>query len=321
MQADDAGDEGNHHHTHHHFRTDRAEGVVEDGADRVLVGAIDHRLHVRHGEDQRQAGEHRRDAADVDGHAHGHRDLLARVRGFFGHVAAGLEAVVQEHPRQRGGEKGRQVRAVDADVEGVEQHADRLMAFEDQQVDTDDHRTHQFAEEAEHGNARQHLGAAEVDQGGEQRQYQGNDDVGVVARFKTEHGGQVRAGADGYGGNRDAQGDGVDPADHPRPALAHQATRPRVYATGNRELRNHFTKDQAHQQLAAPDQQVGPEHRRPAGGEAQAEEGIDPYDWREIGEAQGEVFPQAHAAIEVGRVAQFSQLLGVAVGDGGREIG
>ncbi len=41
-------------------------------------------------------------------------------------------------------------------------------------------------------------------------------------------------------------------------------------------------------------------------GEAQAEEGKNPYDRREIREAQGEVFPQAHAAIEVGGVAQFA---------------
>ncbi|MNP32541.1 hypothetical protein D3C76_1257270 [compost metagenome] len=73
--------------------------------------------------------------------------------------------------------------------------------------------------------------------------------------------------------------------------------------------------------MAATDQQVSPEHRWPASGEAQAEEGINPYDRRQISEAQGEVFPQAHAAIEVGGVTQFAQLLGIAVGKGCREIG
>jgi hypothetical protein len=136
-------------------------------------------------------------------------------------VAAGLEAVVQEHPRQRRGKEGRQVRAVDADVEGIEQHADRLMTFENQQVNANDHRAYQFAEEAEHGDARQHLGAAEVDQGGEHRQHQGDDDVGGVARFEAEHRRQVRTGTYRNGGDGHAQGDGVDPTNHPRPAFAH----------------------------------------------------------------------------------------------------
>ena len=225
-------------------------------------------MHVRHGEDQRQAGKHRRNATDVDGHAHGHRDFRTRVRGFFGNIAAGLEAVVEEHPRQRGSEERRQVRAIDADVEGVEQHAERLVTLEDQQVNTDDHRADQFAEEAEHGDARQYFGAAEVDQRGEQRQHQGDDDVGVVARLKSQHGCQVRASTDRNGSNGDAQRDGVDPADHPRPFLADQSARPWVNAARNRELRNHFAEDQAHQQLAATNQQIGPEHRRATSGEA-----------------------------------------------------
>jgi len=62
------------------------------------------------------------------------------------------------------------------------------MALEDQQVNADDHRADQFTQEAEHGDARQYLGAAEVDQDGEQRQEQG-DDVGVAARFEAHHGG------------------------------------------------------------------------------------------------------------------------------------
>ncbi|MNL01125.1 hypothetical protein D3C87_1215840 [compost metagenome] len=180
------------------------------------------------------------------------------------------------------------------------------MTLENQQVNADDHRAHQFAEEAEHGDPRQYLGAAEVDQGGEQRQEQGDDDVGVVARFKAHHGGEVRTGTHGNRSDGHAQGDGVDPADHPRPAFAHQAASPRVYATGNRELRNHFAEDQAHQQLAATDQQIGPEHWWPACGQAQAEQGIHPDHRGQVGEAQGEVFPQAHAAIEVGGVTQLA---------------
>jgi len=278
-------------------------------------------LHVRHGEDQRQAGEHRRDAADVDGHAHGHRDFCAGVRGFLGDISAGFETVVEEHPCQRSGEERRQVRAVNADVEGVEQHAQRLMTFENQQVDADDHRADQFAEEAEHGDPRQHLGAAQIDQRGEQCQHQRDDDIGVVARLKPEHRRQIRAGTDSHCRNGHAQGDGVDPADHPCPFLANQTPCPWIDAAGNRELRHHFAEDQAHQQLAATDQQVSPEHRWSASGEAQAEQGINPYDRRQISEAQREVFPQAHAAVEVGGVAQFAQLFGIAVGNGGREFG
>nr|GFC46076.1 hypothetical protein [Tanacetum cinerariifolium] len=270
LQADNAGDERDHDYAHHHFRAGDAEGHAQDGGDGVLVGAVDDGVHVRHGEDQCQAREHGCGAADPNGHAHGAGDLFAGVRRLFGHVTAGFETVVQEHPGQRGSEEGGQVRAVDADVEGVEEHAERLMTFEDQQITAHQHSADQFAEKAEHGDARQHLGAAEVDDGGEQGQHQRDDDVGVGARFKTQHRGQIRTGTDRYGGDGHAQRNGVDPADHPRPALADQPARPRIDTPGNRELRNHFAEHQAHQHLADPHQQIGPEHRRSACRQAQA---------------------------------------------------
>ncbi|MOA57124.1 hypothetical protein D3C78_1812440 [compost metagenome] len=66
--------------------------------------------------------------------------------------------------------------------------------------------------------------------------------------------------------------------------------------------------------MSGADQQVGPEHRRAAGGQAQAEQGIDANHRRQIGEAQGKVLPQAHAAIEIRAVAEGAQLFRVLIG-------
>ncbi|MNF76079.1 hypothetical protein D3C84_581780 [compost metagenome] len=313
MQAEHAGDERDHHHGHHQFRTYRAEGVGEDGGNRVGVFAGDHLLHVRHGEDQRQAGEHGGGAADVDGHAHGLGNALAGIGGFLGDVTAGLEAVVLEQAGQGGGEEGRQVGAVDVEVEGVEQHAERLMTFEQQQVTAHQDGAHQLAEEAEHGHPGEQLGAHQVECRGQQDQAEGDVDVGIGVRLEAEHGGEVGTRAHGDAGDGGAERPGVDPAHHPRPALADQATGPGIDAAGDGELRNHFTEHQAHQQLAEADQQVGPEHRRAACRKAEAEQGVDAHHGRQVGEAEGEVFPQAHAAFEVGAVAERLELLGVLI--------
>ncbi|MNO99625.1 hypothetical protein D3C76_913990 [compost metagenome] len=190
------------------------------------------------------------------------------------------------------------------------------MALEDQQVATHQQRATQLADEAEHGDTGEQLGAAEVEHGGNGDQAEGDGDGSVAMHLEAEHGGHVRAGADGDTGDGCAECPGIHPAHHPCPAFAHQATRPRVDATGNRELRYHFAEHQAHQHLAETDQQVGPEHRRTARGQAQAEQGVDADDRRQVGEAEGEVLPQAHAAFEVGAVAECFQLLGVVI-DGG----
>ena len=134
------------------------------------------------------------------------------------------------------------------------------------------------------------------------------------AGFKAEQGGQVWPGTRRDPGNGRTQGPGINPADHPRPTLAHQTTGPRVDTAGNRELRDHFTKNQTHQQLPGSDQQIGPEHRRAAGGQTQAEQGVDADDGRQVGKAQGKVFPQAHASIEIRAVAEGAKLFGILIG-------
>ncbi|MNP16523.1 hypothetical protein D3C76_1089230 [compost metagenome] len=194
MQAQHAGDERDHDHRHHQARTDRAEGIGQDRGDRVGVFTGQYLGHVRHRENQRQAREHRCRAADVDGHAHGLGNALARVRGFFRDIAAGLEPVVLEQTRQGGREEGRQVRAIDLKVEGVEQHADRLMTLEDQQVATDQDRPDQLAEKAEHCHPCQQLGAHQIQRGGQQDDRQGDDDVGIRAGIEAQHDRQVRPG-------------------------------------------------------------------------------------------------------------------------------
>ena len=104
---------------------------------------------------------------------------LPGVGGFFRHVTAGLEAVVLKQARQGGSEEGWQVGAVDVEVKGVEQHADRLVTLEDQQVTAHQNGAHQFAEEAEHGHSGEQLGAHQVECGRHQDQAEGDVNVGV----------------------------------------------------------------------------------------------------------------------------------------------
>jgi len=97
LNADQAGDEGHENHHDHRPESQLTPGGAQNAGDRIRVLAGKHRAHVRHGEYQGKAHQHRGGAAHVDGHAHGLGNHATRVRGLFRDVTAGLESVIAEH--------------------------------------------------------------------------------------------------------------------------------------------------------------------------------------------------------------------------------
>jgi hypothetical protein len=64
--------------------------------------------------------------------------------------------------------------------------------------------------------------------------------------------------------------------------------------------------------LTDADDQIAPEKRRTAGGERNRKQRVDPDDWRQIREAEGEISPQAHRPFESRPITKLVQLVVVA---------
>jgi hypothetical protein len=99
----------------------------------------------------------------------------------------------------------------------------------------------------------------------------------------------------------------------PGPLLADEPPRPGIESAGDGKFRNHFTKDEANQKLSGTREKIGPKHRWTADGESEVEHGIHADDRREVCEAEGEIFPRIHLAIESSRVAECCEPRGVRV--------
>src|SRR5579863_5814146 len=97
-----------------------------------------------------------------------------------------------------------------------------------------------------------------------------------MRHVQTQHLREIRSTANSDGSNRRTESPEINPARHPRPSLADQATRPRIQPARDWELRNNLTEHEAHQPLAESNTDITPEHRRATRGDRQCKNGIDP---------------------------------------------
>ena len=299
LQAQRARHERDQHDAQDDLGADAAERRLQDGVDRIGVLTADHRAEVGDRKDQAQADEGGRRAADVDGAAHSLRDLYAGIPDFLGDVAARLEAEELVERDQAGGQEGVGVAVVTLGAEAVEQHPEIVMALGEEQPDTDHQGADQLGAEAENGEVAQHLGAGEVDDGGQGQHDERAQDRGMRRRLEAEDVCHVRARAVGRVRQQRQQREHVDPAGHPCPFASPQPSRPGIDTPGHRELRHHFAEDQRDQHLSDAGDQQAPDHRWAGGGQREREHRVDADHRRQVGEAQREVRPRAHVALEV----------------------
>ena len=249
LQAQETGNERHQHDDDDGAKARLPHRRAQQGDDGVGVLAGNDGIDVCNGQHEGEAYPGRGGAANVDRHVHRLGDHAAGVRRFLGDVAAGLEPVVAEHGRQRGGEEGGPIMSLRVDERGVDEHLQRLVAREQEQISADHDGADQLAHESEHGDARQKACAAQVEQSGHREQDE-RDEGGRERRARdAEQLREKRRDPGRDAGHRAAQGPCVDPACHPGPALAHEAPRPGIQAPGDGKLRDDFPEDEAHHEL------------------------------------------------------------------------
>ena len=185
------------------------------------------------------------------------------------------------------------------------------MARKQEQIAADHDGADQFADEAEHGDPREQARAAQIQHRRHGDEHERDDGRRDGSALDAEQLREKRRDPGRDSGHGAAQGPGVNPARHPRPAFADEAPRPGIQAAGNRKLRNDLAEHQAHHELSQADENIGPPHRRAAGGEGGREQRVHADHRRQVREAQGEVLPLRHGAIEMRHIAQGTQLVGV----------
>ena len=178
------------------------------------------------------------------------------------------------------------------------------MAFGEQQPAADGECAEQLGGEPDDGCGRKYLGAEHVQGQGDTQHDLGADDRRGGACLEPEKRGEVGAGSVDHSRDRGQQRDQVDPAGQPGPASAPEATRPRVDAAGDGVLRDDLAEDQRDEELAYADDDQPPDHRRAAGNDGETEQRVRRDHGGEVGEAEREVGPHAHLALELRGVAE-----------------
>jgi hypothetical protein len=290
-----------------------AEGAEEDVAHGVGRRAVDDGGEVGHREDQTERDKHRGDATDVDRHAHGLRDHAARVAHLFGDVTVRLEAVVEVNTEDRRADERDEERRALLEVFGAEvgeEHAEVVLARRDEQPRTDEHGRDDLDHEASERDVREQLRAAEVHERREQDQQQREQYVHRRIHLDAEERPEERTRTVRDRGDRRVDRDHVDPAGDPSPLRAPQAPVPGVDAARDRVLRDDLTEHARDEQLPEARDDEHPEGRRAGNREGCGEGRVDADDRREVGEAEREVPPEPHVALELAIDFQPARFLG-----------
>lgn len=299
LQAHDAGDEGDEDDGQHQFVAQGAEGAQQGRPDGVDVRTVDDGRDVGDGEDQGQAHKGGGEAADIDSQAHGFGDAASWIGDFFSDITAGFEPVVLKNAQESGGGESEEVVVALASSEGVEEDGKVILAGEHQEQDAYDEGSAELGNEPDHGDSAKGLGPGQVDAGRDGQDDESTDDsscdTGLKAQERTEEG----PGTVGDCGDGREQGDGVDPPVHPCPLLAPKAPGPGIDASGNGVVGDDFAENQGDEELACSDDEQGPQHWRSASSHGSGEEGVNAYNWGEVGEAQRDVAPEAHLPLEL----------------------
>ena len=311
LEAEHAGEEGGHGDDQEDLRADGPERGLQDLRDGVHILTGDDLLQVRSGEHVAAEREERRDAPDEDRHHHGDRDALGRVRHLLRHVAARLEPVEEEQPRERRPEERGEVRAVALHAHRVEEDGELLLALEDQQVEADRDHADELGREADPRHGRQRLGAGEVQRQRHDQQQHGESERDLLGHREAEQAGEEPAAVRRDGGDRHDHRPDVDPRRHPRVPPAPQPPGPRVDAAVDRILRHHLAEDQRDRELPRADDEDPPDRGRPSGRQRGREQRVHAHQRRQVGEAQGEVRPEGHGAVERVLVAEDGEVLAV----------
>ena len=219
-------------------------------ADRVGVLAADDRVEVGLGEDERGRDQQRRRAADVDRPAHRLRDRRARVRHLLGHVAAGLEAVEQVEAEQAGRQERAEVAAVALGAEPVEEHAEVMLALEEQQPQTPT-ASAPISSATNPAIATRPSVFVPLRLISRHRIIRPAAMNTVVVRVgvKLEQRADEHHGARGHARHGGDQRPAVDPAGQPGPASPDQPSGPGVDPARDRELRDDLREHERHEQL------------------------------------------------------------------------
>jgi len=121
----------------------------------------------------------------------------------------------------------------------------RLVALEDEEIDAHDQRANDLADEAEHRDAGEKLGARQVHQRGQDDQSERDRRRDRGRRGESQKRGEERAGA--HGDRRDGreQRPAIDPPRHPGPALADQPARPGRQTDVEKAFHHDLTRERA----------------------------------------------------------------------------
>src|SRR6476620_3738644 len=171
----------------------------------------------------------------------------------------------------------------------------------------------QFADEAKRGDPGQEFGSAEVQRCGGDDQTNCDRDQSGRAGFDAKNVSKKRSASHCYARDRGTQCPEIDPSRHPCPTLSHQPASPGIEAARNRELRDNLAEYHCDKQLSHSDEQIVPEHGRPARGDGECKQGVHPDDGREVSEPEREVRPQAHGTIKVRYIAEGLELSSVLI--------
>ena len=188
---------------------------------------------------------------------------------------------------------------VAAGAHRVEEDRERVHPLEGEQIQPQRDHPDQFRGQPDLGNPGEHVRAAEVDSQCQQQQPDGGDQLDDRGVFDTEERRDETAAELGDRGDGDDDRPQVDPADDPCVFAIPQPAGPRIDATRDGVLGHHFTEHEGDQELAAAHDDDPPHRGRTADREAVRKQRIHADKWRQVGEAERHVGPQAHRPVKV----------------------